>query len=84
MTLKTKQRALMYIIGKRIKGIVDVKETNNTWAGYHTYLVRYERCESPGKYITMEFLPSAKTQKEINDAMAELDFQAQGKEFPTL
>lgn len=84
MSLKTRQRALLYVIGKRVRGIVDVKETDNTWAGYPTYLIRYEDCRYPGEYNTAEFLPSAKTQQEINDAMAELDYQAQGKEFPVL
>lgn len=83
MSVKTRQRALMYVIGKKVKGLVDVKEhTNHSWIGYPTYLIRYEHCDNRGSYIDAEFLPSEQTQKEIDKAMAELEFQKQGLEFP--
>lgn len=95
MSVKNRQRALMYAISKKVKGLVDVKEhTSNTndcwcrhekhneWIGYPTYMIRYEDCWCKGEYIMAEFLPSEQTQKEIDKAIEELDFQAQGLEFP--
>lgn len=83
MSVKTRQRALMYAIGKKVRGLVDVKEhTNHTWIGRPTYLIRYEDCWCRGEYIEAEFLPSKQTQDEIDRAIAELTFQEQGLEFP--
>ena len=62
--------------------LVDVWESNNTWAGYPTYLFKYEDCRNRGHYVVGEFLPSVETQKEIEEALAELEYQAQGLEFP--
>lgn len=84
----------MGIISKKVRGLVDVKEhtrencwcrsdKHNQWAGQPTYLIRYENCNEPGAYIPGEFLPSEETQKEIEDALAELEYQAAGLEFPT-
>lgn len=74
----------MHVISKKVKGLVDVKEhSNHSWIGRPTYLIRYEHCDERGAYIDAEFLPDDTTQKEINQAVAELQYQAQGLEFPT-
>lgn len=80
-----KTRALMHVFGKVLgptMRIVDVKPSENEWLGYKTYMVRYEYSFEPGEYNTLEFLPSPKTEKEVNDALEELEYQAAGKEFP--
>ena len=62
--------------------IVDVKPTQHIWAGYPTYKVRYEYACEPGKYYTMEYLPSKETEQKLNSALYDLDYQMEGKEFP--
>ena len=75
----------MYVISQKFSKdmkIVNVKPSDNEWAGYKTYIVKYELCHEPGRYYTMEFLPSRETEKQLNDALYELEYQAEGKEFP--
>lgn len=82
---RTMNRALMYVIGRKFSNdmrIVDVRPSDSNWAGYPTYKVRYEFAAEPGVYINMEFLPSKETEKELNNALHELEYQAEGKEFP--
>lgn len=94
MSLKTRQKALMHAISKKVKGLVDVKEhttdnncwcrheRHNEWIGRPTYYIRYEDCWNRGHYNAAEFLPDDDTQAEIDRAIAELTFQAEGLEFP--
>lgn len=85
MSLKNKQRALLNVLSKKFSKemiIVDAKEVPPTWTQYPTYTVRYEYAWDRGNYYTMEYLPSEKTEIQVKEALIELDYQAEGLEFP--
>jgi hypothetical protein len=77
MAKDLKQKALMYVFGKKVNSIVDVREETDA------YSVRYEDPKLSGVYHISFFSKSTNTEQEINHALVSLSWIAEGNEFPT-
>lgn len=75
---KLRQKALMYVLGKRFPNIVKVNEFSRY------YRVVCETVGKPGKYYTVE-VPNWEDgiDKEVKDALKILHWIQEGNEFPT-
>ena len=76
---KARYKAMKYVFAKKNRHhIVDVKEETN-----NTFTVRYEEPLEPGMYYNKIFEKTEYLEEEIQDAMHQLLWIAEGNEFPT-
>lgn len=77
---KLRRKALMYVFGKRVKKIVDVVEVHKSPTTH--YRVRHEDPYNAGIYSIWTFNSSKEIEAEIADALYQLNWIADAKEFP--
>lgn len=76
---RLKQKALMYVFGKRHRNIVNVDERQDC------LYIKCERVDDKGKYYIIEYEKKKLNgiDKDINHALRQLHWIAEGNEFPT-
>lgn len=77
MAKDLKQKALMYVFGKKVNSIVDVREETEA------YSVRFEDPKLSGVYHICFFEKNDAVEQEITRAVNSLLWISQGNEFPT-
>lgn len=69
----------MYVFGKLVPKIVSVTEMTDRFQ----YAVKCEESDWPGRYYWQYFEMGDGYDKQINDALTQLNWIADGNEFPT-